>query len=176
MDWYCKGCNFRVYGSKKYCNKCYLDRNGRIVPSSKRDWKCKGCGFLLFASKDKCSKCNIDRHGNKIQTKRDGDWNCPGCGFLLFATKKKCYKCNMDRDGNPLDKKGNIIKDDDSVTDDKLCIICYTQPKNTIFLHEGKGDAHQLCCYACASQIFNSGNKKCPLCHQKVQQIIKVYG
>lgn len=188
MDWYCKGCNFRVYGSKKYCNKCFLDRSGNVVPVSRRDWKCKGCGFLLFASKNKCFKCGLDRYGNKVETintsalsgyvgnnTRQADWNCPGCGFLIFGSKKKCFKCDMDRDGNALNKKGNIIKDDDdSLTDDQTCIICLTQPRNTIFLHEGKGDAHQLCCYACASQVFK-GNKKCPMCRQNIQQIIKVY-
>lgn len=70
MDWYCKTCNFKIYGHKNKCSKCgeYRKDGKRSRPG---DWTCKGCGFLLFADKEKCWKCNMDRHGNYLTEKKE---------------------------------------------------------------------------------------------------------
>jgi hypothetical protein len=165
-DWNCKGCNFLIYGSKDRCFKCNLDRNGdKVVQKRAGDWNCKGCGFLLYASKASCFKCKLNRKGDKVVQKRAGDWNCKGCGFLLYASKTSCFKCN-------LDKEGRSVKDFDNMKDDDLCIVCFSNPKNSVFIH---GDeAHQSCCYACANQIKNKDNK-CPLCRKTIDSVIKVF-
>jgi hypothetical protein len=130
------------------------------------EWNCKGCGFLIFRSKDKCNKCNLGRNGNKvIPTRRVGDWICKGCNNLIFAKKNKCFKCNIDKLGN-IGIDGNIAKDDNE------CIICYDNPKNTMFIHGL--NAHQICCFNCATKISKTSNK-CPLCQQTITQIIRVY-
>ena len=146
--------------------KDILSRFG-IIEMRPGDWRCKGCNFLLFADKNHCYKCNLDRNGNKIQKKRQGDWYCKGCNFLIYASKNSCVKCNMDKNGNPLD-------DEDKIKDDNLCTICFSQPKNTIFLHKDSNDAHQICCYACAYNVKDT-NGKCPMCMQLIDKIIKVY-
>lgn len=184
-DWYCKGCNFKMFSHRKFCRKCNLDKNGNKVDSKGNkitgnnsgntstnysgDWYCKGCGFKLFANKTHCYKCRLDRNGNPLpgSQNRAGDWKCNGCGFLIYSSKDRCTKCNMDKNGNPLD-------DDTKIADDNLCSICFSQPKNTIFMHEEGNDAHQSCCYACAHQIFTT-TKKCPMCMKKVKQVIKIY-
>lgn len=134
------------------------------------DWYCKGCNFLLFANKKFCRKCKLDKNGNPckvLQKKRPNDWHCKGCGFLIYESKNKCIKCNMDKEGNTLDDETKIKNGD-------LCTICCSQPKNTIFMHKNNNDAHQMCCYACASHIFTT-TKKCPMCMQEIDKIIKIY-
>jgi len=184
-DWTCKGCGFRLYGSKTKCFKCNLDRNGKSVLRS-GDWKCKGCDFLLYANKTHCRKCNLDRNGNSIL--RLGDWICHGCKFKIYGSKKKCSKCNMDKNGNIIlpssSNKGttnkgttneNTTNKNTDSSENKLCTVCWVQQKNTILIHENGKDAHQCCCYVCANKIFRDGNKKCPICNQMIKQIIKVY-
>ena len=145
------------------------------------DWYCKGCNFRIFASKSKCFKCNLDRYGNKVGKNKPthpGDWRCSGCNFLLFASKKKCYKCNIDRHGNvvlpPEKKESKKEENEDESTENKLCAVCWTQPKNTVIIHENGRDGHQCCCYLCANKLFNS-TRKCPLCNQKIKLVVKVY-
>ena len=96
------------------------------------------------------------------------NWNCKGCNFRIYGHKTECIKCNLDRHGNLIDVSDKV----DEVDDDKLCIICMMQPKNSIFLHGT--DAHNSCCYACASKIMDT-TKNCPICRQKIEKIIKIY-
>ena len=173
-DWKCKGCGFIIYGSKKKCLKCNLDRYGKSVLHN-GDWRCKGCNFLLYANKTHCFKCNLDRNGNSVL--RPGDWICHGCKFKIYGSKKKCSKCNMDKNGNvilPPSTNNNAINTS-SYDENKMCAVCWEQPKNTILIHENGKNAHQCCCYVCANKIFHDGNKKCPICNQMIKQIIQVY-
>jgi E3 ubiquitin-protein ligase Mdm2 len=84
----------------------------------------------------------------------------------VHGSKDKCIKCNMDRDGNSLDTS--------DIEDDNLCVICLTQPKNTLFLHAKSNDGHQSCCYECAHKIFTT-SKKCPICRQTIKNIYKIF-
>lgn len=168
-DWTCKRCNQTIFAKKNICYKCNLDRAGNTTVRRTGDWICTGCNKLIFSSKDKCFKCNVDRNGNTtLKRGREGDWTCKGCNHLIFASKDKCTKCNIDRDGNMIDMSDNI-------NDEKLCIICTSQPKNAIIVHKDSDDGHQVCCYGCANKIFLTTNN-CPVCRQEIQQIIKVYG
>ena len=168
-DWTCKECNGKIFGSKFQCNKCNIDKNGNKVAKTKQgkpgDWTCKGCNGLIFASKSKCFKCNMDKNGKVTQVKKEGDWNCKGCNDLMFAKRIKCSKCN-------LNKLGDIVegKNTDNISDDKLCIICCTQEKNTLFAH---GNTYHMCaCYSCAMALKSKSNK-CPICMQKIDSVVK---
>ena len=65
-DWYCPGCNFKIFGSKDKCLKCNIYRNSENINTTikNNDWYCLGCNFKIFGSKDKCFKCNIYRNTN----------------------------------------------------------------------------------------------------------------
>lgn len=54
----------------------------------------------------------------------------------------------------------------------ELCIMCNSNPKNSIFLH-GR-IAHMCCCYKCAIRTWGM-NKRCPVCNCKVRNVVKVF-
>ncbi|XP_018327503.1 uncharacterized protein LOC108738540 [Agrilus planipennis] len=54
----------------------------------------------------------------------------------------------------------------------ELCIVCNSQPKNSIFLHGKTG--HMCCCYRCAVRTWHAC-KSCPICKMKVQNVVKVF-
>jgi hypothetical protein len=62
-DWYCKGCNMRIFASKSKCLKCNMDRNGNKLAPVRRfgDWNCPTCNELVFASKDTCRRCGTNK-------------------------------------------------------------------------------------------------------------------
>jgi len=59
-----------------------------------------------------------------------------------------------------------------SNSEQELCIMCNSNPKNGVFLHGTKG--HMCCCYKCALKSWKS-TKRCPVCNCKVKNVIKVF-
>lgn len=58
-----------------------------------------------------------------------------------------------------------------SQEDRTLCIVCFDNPKEVIFL----GCQHRACCEGCANEIMNVGNCQCPICRAPIVQMIKPY-
>lgn len=79
-----------------------------------------------------------------------------------------------------LSDKGEVNEGDDSLARKcstfpeykELCIMCNSNPKNSIFLH-GR-IAHMCCCYKCAIRTWGL-NKRCPVCNCKVRNVVKVF-
>lgn len=58
-----------------------------------------------------------------------------------------------------------------SQEDRTLCIVCFDNPKEVIFL----GCQHRACCEGCANEIMNVGNRQCPICRAPIVQMIKPF-
>ncbi len=88
-DWWCKNCNFKVFGSKDSC-KCGNTRSNnqqKSKPKSNNDWWCNTCKFMVFGSKTECSKCKVSRIDN---ANRDSNV-CPICDSS--DSQKKVLNC-----------------------------------------------------------------------------------
>lgn len=48
------------------------------------------------------------------------------------------------------------------------CIICNTNPKDSVFIHGKTG--HICCCYSCADKL-----NRCPYCNRHVTKITKIF-
>lgn len=64
-----------------------------------------------------------------------------------------------------------IVKKKD-VSETTMCILCFENQKNSVFLHTGV-IGHMCCCYKCAIRTWNI-NKKCPMCNGKIKNVVKV--
>lgn len=65
-NWICKCCNREIFGSKEYCLKCNLDKNGNkkfIHLHTSGDWNCPVCKFRVSILNKYCNKCNVNIHG-----------------------------------------------------------------------------------------------------------------
>ena len=51
-----------------------------------------------------------------------------------------------------------------------MCVVCREWPRDASIVHEGTG--HQVCCFTCANKL-KSTKRKCPVCRQKIQMVIK---
>lgn len=62
-DWFCPGCNYKIFGKKLRCNKCNIARGGSILAPLARpsDWMCPNCNYLIFGSKTECNTCKAPR-------------------------------------------------------------------------------------------------------------------
>lgn len=161
-DWICKGCNFKIYGSKKACKKCKLDRNGKNVGTANvkkaGDWHCD-CGTLNFASRNACFKCG--KQQEPTETRKPGDWKCPHCAKWMFASRNECMHCKLSKD------------DAEAVYEANACIVCCEKQIDSAFVH---GDsAHKVCCYDCAMEVKNT-NGNCPSCRAPGIAVVKLFG
>ena len=57
------------------------------------------------------------------------------------------------------------------MSDTEACVICYQNPKNTVFYKCG----HKCVCSECADQFKKFYEDKCPICRQKVLDVIRQY-
>ena len=56
--------------------------------------------------------------------------------------------------------------------EDKNCVICLTNPKDSVFYPCG----HQCICHGCSEKFKREARHQvCPLCRNRVKDIIKVY-
>jgi hypothetical protein len=63
------------------------------------------------------------------------------------------------------DEKATVTKEDEE------CKICYESNINTVIVPCG----HMCVCEACSKMLLASQKSACPICNQKIQQIIKTY-
>lgn len=75
------------------------------------------------------------------------------------------FICNTDI--IPIDT--SIFIKTETIPEKDLCIICFHNKINTVFVHGN--DGHDICCKICSEKI----NDKCPLCKQKIEKIIYLY-
>jgi E3 ubiquitin-protein ligase MUL1 len=52
------------------------------------------------------------------------------------------------------------------VTQQQQCIICFENPRNTVFLECG----HVACCKLCSMRLVD-----CPICRQRIVRVIEIY-
>lgn len=52
------------------------------------------------------------------------------------------------------------------------CMMCLTEPKNGVFVHNRF--LHLCCCYRCALKVWNK-RKRCPICNCKVKNVMKLF-
>ncbi|XP_031564140.1 protein Mdm4-like isoform X2 [Actinia tenebrosa] len=57
-----------------------------------------------------------------------------------------------------------------NATEQPLCVICTTAPRNASIIHGRSG--HQVCCITCAEKL-KAAKKKCPVCRRKIHYVIK---
>lgn len=155
-DWTCAKCRMVIFGSKPFCFKCRLDRDGRAVDAAtggkvrRKEWNCEHCHHLNFARRDFCEKCTAARPSTAAVGQTSGapgvyelgDWRCARCGEHNFKKRDKCRK-----DGCSGEKP--MPKSDDS------CVICFENPKDHVLVKCG----HICMCGQC-SRTVNS----CPIC------------
>ena len=178
-DWTCGSCNFRIFSGKDHCCKCSNCLG--VCNRQHGDWNCPSCGYHLFASKKYCYKCKVDRNGNRmVSEQRVGDWFCPGCNDLIFARKDRCFRCNITKPIpqaviplSPPPLEINSETNEQINDNDNLCIICYANPKNSVFLH-GES-AHQAACFSCAQQCFNQFSNGCPICRSTIERVVRLF-
>ena len=144
----CKGCNFRIFGSKNKCFKCNLDRNGLPINHSRNNQQ------------------NNNMNCNPVKNINNNDWNCKGCDFRIFGSKDKCFKCNLDRNGLAIN---NI---NDQQNNNNICTNCNKNIINSSFMH--LNESHSIYCMECANDLFSS-NGKCPECDKKIISVMKIY-
>ncbi|KAK9949065.1 hypothetical protein M0R45_004609 [Rubus argutus] len=51
--------------------------------------------------------------------------------------------------------------------DGKICVICYTEPRNCFLVPCG----HCATCYDCAQRIFEGENRTCPICRRSIRKV-----
>ena len=51
------------------------------------------------------------------------------------------------------------------------CMSCKIRPRDACFVHTKI--THQVCCMKCAKQIYQSNNKRCPICYRRIEKITK---
>ena len=192
-----------VFGSKKSCFKCKVDREGNLYHDN-NDWTCPKCYDIQFAKNKQCRKCHFVRI---FTNSNNCNWECPKCKINIQEKHNVCFKCGVDKNGNTviIQKPGDwncpkckIIlfasRDkcfkcgtpkletennhpsgkSESVGNGNECSICLELPSNMLLLHEGKSEGHKCCCSDCALILISSGSN-CPICRQKVTQAIRVY-
>ncbi|AYV77834.1 MAG: E3 ubiquitin-protein ligase Mdm2 [Edafosvirus sp.] len=174
-DWYCKGCNQKIFGSKDKCSKCNL---------GKHDWICLNCSDKQFARNTECRKCKKPKGWVPTEESkpapasaiaitpavpkggRAGDWLCPKCNVVIWASKDKCKKCDTPKPTATVTE--NKEKDDKEDT----CAVCFDKPKEIAFKHGP--ECHLACCTSCAKIIMDM-KKPCPICNMPTDGIIKVF-
>ncbi|XP_068303092.1 E3 ubiquitin-protein ligase APD2-like isoform X1 [Pyrus communis] len=55
--------------------------------------------------------------------------------------------------------------------DEKLCVICYDEQRNSFFVPCG----HCATCYDCAQRIMDGENKVCPICRRLIHKVRKLF-
>jgi hypothetical protein len=74
---------------------------------------------------------------------------------------------NMMANNNTGTVGGTTVGGDD---ESKLCVICQSNPKNTVFSPCG----HISCCLDCATSLVEK-TPECPMCRVQIEDVIKVY-
>ena len=99
-----------------------------------------------------------------------------------FRYCKSCWKTRKEwigshkrklknRNKNPVNKSEEPTEIITVQEESKLCILCRSKPKDTIFVHNKMG--HQVSCYPCAKKLWKK-RKDCPICRRTVEKIVKV--
>jgi hypothetical protein len=147
-DWWCKNCNFKVFGSKPRCFGC-------SAPNPE------------FKQQEKTAN-----------TTKPGDWMCPVCHINNFASRGSCFKCNTPKSkfellfspavspsvlAPALPAPAPPIAEDDS----KMCAICIEKPSSYAFVDCG----HFCTCDDCSKDLVN-----CPMCRKHIISRIRIYG
>lgn len=57
------------------------------------------------------------------------------------------------------------------LAEEDLCVICLSEKKEAGFVH-GKS-VHKCCCVACAKDVMEGGDKRCPICRQEIEHVIE---
>jgi hypothetical protein len=119
-DWYCPGCNFKIFGSKSRCVKCNIQRPSSLFSSSTQttikqptDQYSKAVANVsdqIFDIKDKLTDAEYKDLLDTLKTCYDKapqttsttvfankDWMCNTCNFKIFASKSECKKCGSKR-------------------------------------------------------------------------------
>lgn len=89
--------------------------------------------------------------------------------FSENAQKKFFYRIKkggiMMLDAQTIEQLGTVVARVFE-NEDVDCIICYAEPKSVVFAPCG----HYCCCASCANQMRAKG---CPLCRQRIAQIVE---
>lgn len=118
--------------------------------NTEKYWECDSCNYKLnWKRRGKCVKCS----NKKTDTQLKGDWFCNACDDYQFSKNKECRTCRC--------KKNDKINTD-------MCVICLDAPRNCVIIHGDNG--HNITCITCASKL-----KKCPICRQRIENVIKMF-
>lgn len=64
-SWKCLVCKEDVLGSKEFCQKCNVTKEGKkrdIVLHPSGDWFCPKCSFRVYKNKDVCDDCLLKKN------------------------------------------------------------------------------------------------------------------
>ncbi|KAL6222639.1 hypothetical protein ACLB2K_006031 [Fragaria x ananassa] len=64
----------------------------------------------------------------------------------------------------------SITSSSEELYDGKICVICYTDPRNCFLVPCG----HCATCYDCAQRIFEGENRTCPICRRLIGKVRKL--
>ncbi|XP_024183362.1 E3 ubiquitin-protein ligase APD2 isoform X1 [Rosa chinensis] len=64
----------------------------------------------------------------------------------------------------------SITSSSEELYDGKICVICYTDPRNCFLVPCG----HCATCYDCAQRIFEGENRTCPICRRLIRKVRKL--
>lgn len=68
-----------------------------------------------------------------------------------------------------------ITSDDPEEVKIDLCICCYSEPINAIFVHDDSETSHSCCCMTCAKHV-QATKKRCPMCNVGIQLVVQNFG
>ncbi|CAL8101628.1 unnamed protein product [Prunus armeniaca] len=80
---------------------------------------------------------------------------------------RRTYGTNEEDEEDP----GASSSSSEELYDEKLCIICYDEQRNSFFVPCG----HCATCYDCAQRIMDGENKVCPICRRLIHKVKKLF-
>lgn len=126
--------------------------------------------FVLIQNKD-FTKIPIQKNIRRLELYEKKGWinlyhhNISNIEWLGIYNNN--FPCKMDI--IPLNTSV-FIKDEENIPENHLCIICYTNRIDTVFIHGNYG--HNICCQNCSKKIKEN---ECPLCKQNIDKIILLF-
>lgn len=140
-------------------------------PSSQliSSWQCFICSESNFASSLGCKSCGFRKDFRFPQEEHNGvSWNCRICTYSgNHWNSMLCEICSSSRGYRPELPPLPDVKN----PDDYLCIVCYTEPRNHLFLP----CCHLITCSQCIENGKISCGTKCPICRTIISEIKQVY-
>lgn len=90
--------------------------------------------------------------------------------IAIKLTKKVISNGLKEKIDREKEKPKEVVVNDKLEKDDKMCIVCVSEPKSGVFVH-GR-IAHICCCYKCAIKVWSKA-KRCPVCNCRVSNVLK---